>query len=129
MGSVPPNDLSIRRSRPEDAAAFLAIFADPAVHPNTLQMPCPSETTWKERLTAVNQVNSRHLVLVADRGGQIVANAQRIELTVFVGNEPAIALYRSLGFEQEGRLRGYAFRDGRFEDVLGMARWRPTAAP
>jgi RimJ/RimL family protein N-acetyltransferase len=30
-----------------------------------------------------------------------------------------------MGFEEEGRLRGYAFRDGRYEDTLAMARWRP----
>ena len=56
------------------------------------------------------------------------ANTLRIELTVFVDNAPAIALYRSLGFVEEGRMRGYAFRDGRFDDVLAMARWRPDSA-
>jgi putative acetyltransferase len=137
-------------------------------------MPYPSETLWRERLETANQHHSRHLVLVAERAGQVVgnaglhpagdsprrqhalslgimvashaqgqgvgralmaalidvadqwANAQRIELTVFVDNARAIALYRSLGFEEEGRLRGYAFRHGRYEDVLAMARWRPA---
>jgi putative acetyltransferase len=50
----------------------------------------------------------------------------RIELTVFVDNEPAIALYRKFGFEIEGTHRAYALRDGRYVDVLAMARLHPS---
>ena len=50
----------------------------------------------------------------------------RIELTVFADNATAIALYRKFGFEVEGRLRGYAMRDGRYEDALTMARIHPA---
>lgn len=50
----------------------------------------------------------------------------RLELTVFVDNAPAQALYRRHGFEVEGRLRAYALREGRYEDVLGMARLHPA---
>ncbi|MGZ5156708.1 MAG: GNAT family N-acetyltransferase [Caldimonas sp.] len=49
----------------------------------------------------------------------------RIELTVYTDNAPAIALYRKFGFETEGRLRGYAMRDGRFADAFAMARIHP----
>jgi L-phenylalanine/L-methionine N-acetyltransferase len=49
-------------------------------------------------------------------------NLTRIELTVFTDNEPAIALYRKFGFEIEGELRKYAFRDGEFVDAYAMAR-------
>jgi putative acetyltransferase len=49
-------------------------------------------------------------------------NLARIELTVFTDNEPAIALYRKFGFEIEGELRKYAFRDGEFVDAYSMAR-------
>ena len=48
-------------------------------------------------------------------------NLTRIELTVFTDNEPAIALYRKFGFEIEGVLRKYAFRDGEFVDAYAMA--------
>ena len=44
-------------------------------------------------------------------------NLKRLELTVYVDNPPAIALYRKFGFEQEGLLRGYAFRDGAYVDA------------
>jgi putative acetyltransferase len=49
-------------------------------------------------------------------------NLTRLELTVFTDNERAIALYRKFGFEIEGTLRKYAFRDGQFADVYTMAR-------
>lgn len=50
----------------------------------------------------------------------------RLELTVFADNAGAIALYRSFGFEHEGRHRAYALRAGAYEDVLAMARLHPN---
>ena len=52
-------------------------------------------------------------------------NLHRIELTVFVDNEAALALYRKFGFVEEGLARDYAFRQGRYVDVFYMARIRP----
>jgi len=46
---------------------------------------------------------------------------QKIELDVFSSNEPAIALYRSFGFHEEGRRRRGRFVDGVYDDVLLMA--------
>lgn len=51
-------------------------------------------------------------------------NLRRVELTVYTDNQPAIALYRKFGFEVEGELRDYAFREGALADVLSMARLR-----
>lgn len=177
MSTASPRPLHIRRARAEDAPAFTALFNDPAVYPGTLQMPFPSESTWRQRLGDNDQPGSRHIQLVAEREGQVIAsaglhpvsdsprrahamvlgimvaghaqgqgvgkallqallqvadqwaNVLRIELTVFADNAAAIALYRSLGFVEEGRLRGYAFRDGQFADTLAMARWRPASDP
>jgi putative acetyltransferase len=50
---------------------------------------------------------------------------QRIELTVYTDNEPALRLYRRFGFEIEGRLRAFALRDGSYVDALAMARLHP----
>lgn len=54
------------------------------------------------------------------------AHVLRVELTVHADNERAIALYRSLGFAEEGRHRAYAIKDGRFMDALAMARLHPS---
>ena len=63
----------------------------------------------------------RALTEYADQWGHIL----RIELTVFTDNARAIALYERFGFEHEGRHRGYALRNGQYNDVLCMARWHP----
>ena len=51
-------------------------------------------------------------------------NIRRLELTVWTDNDRAIALYEHFGFEREGVLRAYAFRDGAYVDALTMARLR-----
>lgn len=47
---------------------------------------------------------------------------RRVELSVFADNVRAIRLYERHGFAREGTLRDYAFRDGRYVDVIAMAR-------
>lgn len=49
---------------------------------------------------------------------------RRLELTVYTDNAAALALYRKFGFEIEGTLREYAFRDGAYVDAYTMARLR-----
>ncbi len=55
-------------------------------------------------------------------------NVHRLELEVFVDNEPAIRLYHKFGFVTEGRLVDYGFRDGEYVDVFVMGRLRPAQA-
>lgn len=57
----------------------------------------------------------------ADQWGQVL----RLELQVYADNERAIALYRSMGFMQEGLHRGYAMRAGQYVDSMSMARLHP----
>lgn len=46
----------------------------------------------------------------------------RVELTVYVDNVAAVALYEKFGFVREGLLRRFALRDGRYVDAYTMAR-------
>ncbi|MEN0578011.1 putative acetyltransferase [Phytobacter palmae] len=47
---------------------------------------------------------------------------ERIELTVFVDNAPALTLYRKFGFEIEGTGKHFALRNGEYVDAYFMAR-------
>ena len=60
------------------------------------------------------------LIEVADKW----LNLSRLELTVFTDNEPAVKLYKKLGFVVEGTHKKFAFRDGEYVDVYAMARVR-----
>ena len=51
-------------------------------------------------------------------------NIKRLELNVYADNARAIALYERFGFEREGLMRAYAWRDGAYVDSLAMARLR-----
>ncbi|MCC6875200.1 MAG: GNAT family N-acetyltransferase [Sandaracinaceae bacterium] len=53
---------------------------------------------------------------------------RRLELNVRADNDRARALYRSLGFEEEGRRRDFVLLpDGGFVDDLVMVRWLPDS--
>lgn len=69
----------------------------------------------------VGQALMAALLDYADNWAQIL----RIELTVYHDNARAIRLYERHGFELEGRLKAYGLRNGRYEDVLTMARLHP----
>lgn len=51
-------------------------------------------------------------------------NIRRLELSVYADNAPAISLYERFGFEREGLMKAYAWRDGAYADSLSMARLR-----
>ncbi len=47
---------------------------------------------------------------------------KRLELSVYADNARAIALYERFGFEREGLMRAFAWRNGRHVDAIAMAR-------
>lgn len=51
-------------------------------------------------------------------------NLSRLELEVYCDNSAAVALYKKFGFEVEGRLFKFSFRDGEYVDAFFMARLR-----
>lgn len=168
---VPDSKIVIQRFAESHLEGMHALYNDPAVCRQVLQMPFQSLEIWRKRLADTNE---RLLRLVAVRAGEVIGsctleqyarsrqshvgsigmgvavawqgqgvgsqllgaalevadnwmNLHRVELTVYVDNEPAQALYRKFGFETEGRLRDYAVRDGVLVDALSMARLRQTA--
>ena len=54
------------------------------------------------------------------------ANVLRVELMVHADNDRAQSLYRNMGFVEEGRMRSYAMKNGRFVDAIAMARLHPN---
>lgn len=54
------------------------------------------------------------------------ANVLRIELHVHADNDRAMALYKSLGFVEEGRHVAYSMKNGRYIDSFSMARLHPN---
>lgn len=70
---------------------------------------------WRGR--GVGSQLMAHAIQWARQGGVL----QRIELFVFVENEPAIHLYEKFGFMIEGRLRKAVYRHERFYDDYIMA--------
>lgn len=54
------------------------------------------------------------------------AGVLRVELVVHADNDRALALYRNMGFVEEGRMRDYAMKNGRFVDAVAMARLHPA---
>ncbi|EFW80547.1 GNAT family N-acetyltransferase [Pseudomonas savastanoi] len=165
---APAPQILIQRMAEIHIEGVTALYNEPAVCRQVLQMPFQSIDVWRKRLAASTE---RHVKLVALSGGEVIGslgleqysrsrqshvgaigmgvasawhgkgigskllaaaldiadnwmNMHRVELTVFADNEAAQGLYRKYGFEQEGRLRNYAVRDGVFVDALSMARLR-----
>jgi RimJ/RimL family protein N-acetyltransferase len=52
-------------------------------------------------------------------------NLRRVSLTVFAGNDRAIAAYRKAGFQEEGVMRQAAYIEGVWHDVVLMAAINP----
>ncbi|CAM3658748.1 GNAT family N-acetyltransferase [Parendozoicomonas haliclonae] len=52
-------------------------------------------------------------------------NLKRISLTVFTDNEAGIRLYQRFGFQIEGEIPCFAYRDGEYASVYQMGRIKP----
>ena len=70
------------------------------------------------RQRGVGSALMREMVNLCDNWLRI----ERIELTVFVNNPAAVALYQKFGFEIEGTGKNYALRNGQYVDAYFMAR-------
>jgi putative acetyltransferase len=68
-------------------------------------------------------IGSRLMAALVDAADNWL-DLRRLELTVFIDNAPAIALYEKFGFVVEGTRRAASFRDGALVDDFMMARLR-----
>ena len=66
-------------------------------------------------------------LMAATINAALACGITRIELTVRADNTRAIALYESLGFVAEGRLRRHMLVDGRFHESIVMSLIAPEA--
>jgi len=67
--------ITIRRARPDDAAAIARMMGDPAVYPGLMQMPYASEEAHRARLAGYLEPGKSDLSLVAERDGKVVGSA------------------------------------------------------
>ncbi|MGF6594331.1 GNAT family N-acetyltransferase [Pseudomonas sp. 2835] len=158
----------LQRYTEQHVEGLTALYNDPRVARQVLQMPYQSPEIWRKRLSLDNE---RMLFLVALHQGEVIGSCsleqyarirrahcgaigmgvapawqgkgvgsrllgavlevadnwmglQRVELTVYTDNQPALALYKRFGFAVEGQLIDYAMRDGELIDVYSMARLR-----
>ena len=116
------SEIVIRHAETRDYEAIRQIHAQPEVYYNTLQVPHPSDfgicvdSRWKNR--GVASALMREMIEMCDNWLRV----DRIELTVFVDNAPAIKVYKKYGFEIEGTGKKYALRNGEYVDAYYMAR-------
>lgn len=56
-------------------------------------------------------------------------NIVRLELELIAGNDAAQRMYRRYGFDVEGTMKMWVYREGQFKDAIAMARIRPDLVP
>lgn len=55
-----------------------------------------------------------------------IAGLHTLKLEVIEDNQRAISFYKRMGFVEEGRLREFVFKDGKWKDVLVMGMIKPS---
>ncbi len=69
------SSLVIRRATVQDAPAFARMMGDPLVYAGLMQLPYPSEEQWRARLSDVLAPGKADLMLVAQRGEEVIGSA------------------------------------------------------
>jgi len=100
--------LTLRRSRPADAAAVAQFTADESVYPNLLQLPYPSEERWRKVLEDHDAPGSAHMVLVAVEDEQVVGMAGLHPVGLAMRRRHVMYLGISLARHAQGRGVGKA---------------------
>jgi putative acetyltransferase len=100
--------ITIRRARPDDAAAIARMMDDPAVYAGLMQMPFASVEAHRARLSDNLAPGKLDLALVAERGGEVVGSAGLHPVGPAVRRRHAMALGISVVPEAQGQGVGTA---------------------
>ncbi len=115
-----PNAVTLRRTRPGDAADFARIMGHPEVYPNLMQLPMASEEDWRRRLESGADADSGELRLVAEVGGRIVGTSG-LHPVARLRRRHAAVLGISVHPEAQGRGVGSALMQAMCEHADGWA--------
>jgi putative acetyltransferase len=119
LSELPPNSTSLVALRDGKVLGHLMMGIDPYIRRRHIAW----FGIWVRDDAQGQGVGSQLLAAAIDLADNW-QNIHRLEITVYVDNEAAIALYRKFGFEVEGEGKDYAFRDGRYVNAYFMARIR-----
>ncbi len=103
-----PLPLTIRRATRQDAAAFARLMAEPAVAAQLLQLPYQSAEHWEARLAEPPRPGLPDLTLVAERGGEVLANAGLFTPSVALRRRHAASLGLVVAEQAQGQGIGNA---------------------
>jgi L-phenylalanine/L-methionine N-acetyltransferase len=107
--------MQIRHSEPRDIEAIRALYAQPSVYANTLQLPFPSAELWQQRLGCLH---THFHSLVADVDGRVLG---QIGIERFESPRRAHAANIGLAVDESARGRGvgHALMSGAIELCFG----------
>jgi putative acetyltransferase len=91
----------VRRARPDDAPHYVRIMGDPAILGGLMQLPYPSEATWRERIAETMTSSRQDLLLVAERGGAVVGTCGLHPASAAVRRRHAMVLGLSVATEAQ----------------------------
>ncbi len=98
-GRKPVGVMYLNRLDPKNRNAYFGIYANP-----------------EEKIHGAGLILEKSAISLAFD----VAQLHTLKLEVIEDNERAINFYKRMGFEEEGRLREFVFKDGRWKDVIVM---------
>jgi len=100
--------ITIRRARPDDAAAIARMMGEPSVFANLMQMPYASEEAHRARLVESQAPGKTDLSLVAEQAGMIVGSAGMHPVAAALRRRHAAMIGISVIAEAQGRGVGTA---------------------
>jgi len=100
--------ITIRRARPDDAAAIARMMDEPSVYANLMQMPYASEEAHRARLVESQAPGKTDLSIVAEQAGTIVGSAGMHPVAAALRRRHAAMIGISVIAEAQGRGVGTA---------------------